>query len=487
MGFLIEAGMFFRKNQNEYKKEVQFGGRIVMIGCGSIGQGSLPLLFRHIEITPEQISIITADERGRDVADKYGISFSVNPLTRENYRSILDPLLGKGDFLLNLSVNVGSIELMDFCGEKGVLYLDTCIEPWEGVYTDSSLTPSLRSNYALREQALDLQKKYGQKGVTIVLTQGANPGMVSHFVKQALLNLARDMKKEIETPKTSEEWARLSQSIGVKTIHIAERDTQVADPRKAVGEFVNTWSVDGFAGEGCQPAELGWGTHEKDFPANGFRHEFGCQAAIFLNQPGASTQVRTWTPLCGPFLGTLISHGEAVSIADYFTIGSGASPEYRPTVHYAYHPCDDAVLSMLELRARNWQVQEKKRVVSREIISGVDEVGVLLMGHEKGIYWYGSRLSIDDARALAPYNSATSLQVAAGVLAGVVWAMRHPDEGVIDPDRMDFEEIMDIARPYLGEMIGEYGDWNPLLNRSEIFPENIDKEDPWQFKNFLVL
>lgn len=478
--------MFFRKKSDEYKKEVDFEGRMVIIGCGSIGQGILPLLFRHIKINPEQVSIITADERGMDVAEKYGVSFSINPLIRENYRSILDSLLDKGDFLLNLSVNVGSVDLIDFCGEKGVLYLDTCIEPWEGVYTDTSLTPSLRSNYAFREQALALQKKYGQSGSTAVLTQGANPGLVSQFIKQALLNLARDMKKEIEMPKNREEWAELSQMLGVKVIHIAERDTQIAEPRKVIGEFVNTWSIDGFVGEGCQPAELGWGSHEKNFPANSSCHESGCQSAILLNQPGASTWVRTWTPLQGPFLGMLITHGESISLADYFTVGSGVNPEYRPTVHYAYHPSDDTVLSMLELQERNWHIQEKKRLVSQEIVSGVDEVGVLLMGHEKEIYWYGSRLSIDDARALAPYNSATSLQVTAGALAGVIWAMRHPNEGVIDPEYMDFEEIMDIARPYLGEMIGEYGDWNPTLNRSEIFAEDIDIEDPWQFKNFQV-
>ena len=52
----------------------------------------------------------------------------------------------------------------------------------------------------------------------------------------------------------------------MRAIHIAERDTQVQDVPKKIGEFVNTWSIDGFIGEGCQPAELGWGTHEKELP-----------------------------------------------------------------------------------------------------------------------------------------------------------------------------------------------------------------------------
>ena len=95
--------------------------------------------------------------------------------------------------------------------------------------------------------------------------------------------------------------ARWRARLGVKVIHIAERDTQVSSVPKQPDEFVNTWSVDGFVSEGCQPAELGWGTHERNFPRDGKRHDFGCRAAIYLMQPGAGTRVRTWTPQRRPF------------------------------------------------------------------------------------------------------------------------------------------------------------------------------------------
>jgi len=466
-------------------KEAHFKGRIVVLGFGSIGKGVLPLIFRHIAITPQQLLIISADERGKDVSEEYGVSFQLHVVTRENYQALLASLLRAGDFLLNLSINVGSLELIEFCGQRGVLYLDTCVEVWQGVYMDASLSASLRSNYALREGALQLREKYAHVP-TAVITHGANPGLVSHFVKQALLNMGRDSGVITEAPATRHEWARLSQNLGIKTIHIAELDTQVAVPRKSPGEFVNTWSVQGLIGEGCQPAELGWGSHEKFFPADGVRHGFGSQAAIFLDRPGAATSVRTWLPLAGPQIGFLITHNESISLADYLTIGSGENPEYRPTVHYAYHPSDDTMLSLHELQARNWQAQEKLRLVSDEIVSGIDELGVLLLGHKSGAYWYGSRLSIEESRELAPHNTATSLQVAAGVLAGMIWAMRHPDCGIVEPEEMGFEEVMAIAGPYLGEMIGVYSDWNPTVNRSAMFPEDLDREDVWQFKNFRV-
>ena len=136
------------------KKHAAFSGRFVIVGFGSIGQGILPLLLRHLEIGADQITILTAEPHGRDVAAAYGIDFVTAALTRENYREVLDPRLGVGDFLLNVSVDVSSVALIELCQQKGALYLDTCIEPWPGGYTDPSLPPAARSNYALRESAL---------------------------------------------------------------------------------------------------------------------------------------------------------------------------------------------------------------------------------------------------------------------------------------------------------------------------------------------
>ncbi|MFN8757706.1 MAG: homospermidine synthase [Tagaea sp.] len=470
---------------NENTKHVRFGGRLVMVGFGSIGQGVLPLILRHIDMPKDRIVIVTAEPRGREVAAEYGIEFVEVALTRENYRAELEPRLGKGDFLLNLSVDVQSVALIELAQARGAHYLDTCIEPWAGGYTDPALTPSERSNYALRESARALRAKFAG-GPTAVLTHGANPGLVSHFVKDALLKIAADTGVSRAAPKTREAWATLARDLGVKTIHIAERDTQVAAHAKKRGEFVNTWSIDGFVGEGCQPAELGWGTHERHFPEDGRRHGFGCDSAIYLLRPGAATRVRTWTPGEGPFLGFLVTHNESISIADYYTLRDGAAVNYRPTVHYAYHPCDDAVLSLHEIAGRNWRLQPEKRLMMDEIVAGVDELGVLLMGHKKGALWYGSHLSIEETRKLVPHNNATSLQVTVAVLAGVIWAIENPKAGVVEADEMDHARCMDICRPYLGKVHGVYTDWTPLDDRERLFPERLDRDCPWQFQNFRV-
>ena len=461
-------------------------GRLVMLGCGSIGQAVLPLVLRHIGVTPDRMTIVTADSRGRDVAAHYGIAFVEQPLTRENYRQVLESLVGPGDFLLNLSVDVSSTALVEFCHRRGTLYLDTVVEPWGGVYFDRSLTPADRSNYAMRESILKLGRELGA-GPTAVSAQGANPGIVSQLVKEAALIVARDTGLAMEQPADRRSWGRLFRDLGVKAIHIAERDTQVGRQRKRPGEFVNTWSIDGFISEGVgQPAELGWGTHERHFPKDGLRHAFGCGSAIYLNRPGATVRVRTWTPQAGPILGWLVTHNEAISISDFLTLREGDAVLYRPTVHYAYHPCDDAVLSLHEMAGNGWRQQERQRLLMEEITSGMDELGVLLMGHRRGAFWYGSQLTIDQARELAPLNSATSLQVAAGVLGGMVWAIEHPTGGVVDADHLDHRRVLEVARPYLGPVVGAYTEWTPLDHRPWLFPEDLDPSDPWQFKNILA-
>jgi homospermidine synthase len=463
-----------------------FVGRLVVIGFGSIGQGVLSLILRHIAIAPERITIVTAEPRGHEVAAEYGVKFIETALTRDNYRTMLDPLIGPGDFLLNVSVEVASVALIELCQQKGALYLDTCIEPWPGGYTDPSLSPSARSNYALREGALDLRQRHAG-GPTAVLTHGANPGLVSHFVKQALVDLARAGDPAAPIPGDRAGWGRLAERLGIKIIHIAERDTQVASIPKAPGEFVNTWSIDGFFSEGSQPAELGWGSHERHFPGDGHRHDFGSGAAIYLLRPGAGTRVRSWTPGEGPYIGFLITHNESISIADYLTVRDGDTVRYRPTCHYAYHPCDDAVLSVHELGGKNWQLQPRKRLMMDEITAGIDELGVLLMGHRNRVYWYGSKLSIEEARRVALHNNATSLQVTAAVLGGMVWAIEHPRAGLVEPEELDFARVLEVAGPYLGEMVGVYGDWTPLVDRERLFPEDLDHDDPWQFKNIRVV
>ncbi len=425
-------------------------GPVVMIGFGSIGRGTLPLIERHFKFDRERAVIIDPSDRARQLCDERGIRFVHDKVTRENYRDLLPPLLIKGGgrgFCVNLSVDTSSLDVMKLCRELGALYVDTVIEPWPGFYFDPKANPASRSNYALRE-TVRTEKAKNPGGPTAVSCCGANPGMVSWFVKQALVNLAKDLGHKHAEPSGQQGWARLSRDLGVKGIHIAERDTQRSKNPKEIGVFQNTWSVEGFVSEGLQPAELGWGTHEKWKPINAREHQEGSKAAIYLLQPGANTRVRSWCPTPGPQYGFLVTHNESISIADFFTLREDDKVVYRPTCHYAYHPANVAVLSLHEMFGQAGKVQDKHHILDeKEIVDGIDELGVLLYGHAKNAYWFGSQLSIDETRDLAPYQNATGLQVSSAVLAGMVWALENPNAGIVEADEMDYAAASKCSVP----------------------------------------
>lgn len=467
-------------------------GPIVMIGFGSIGRGTLPLIERHFKYDKSRMVVIDPQDTDRKLLDERGISFVKEAVTKKNYKKLLTPLLTNGGgqgFCVNLSVDTSSLELMKLCRKLGVLYIDTVVEPWLGFYFDDKADNASRTNYALRQTVVEEQAE-NPGGTTAVSCSGANPGMVSWLVKQALVNLANDLGLDFEEPSKDDRqgWAKLMQKAGVKGIHIAERDTQRTKKPKPLNVFWNTWSVEGFISEGLQPAELGWGTHEKWMPKNARKQKHGSKAAIFLEQPGANTRVRTWCPTPGPQYGFLVTHNEAISIADFFTVRSKKGKvQYRPTCHYAYHPCNDAVLSMHEMFGAAGKAQPVHHVLDEnELVDGSDELGVLLYGHAKNAYWYGSQLTLEQARKLAPYQNATGLQVTSAVLAGMVWALENPEAGIVEADEMDYRRCLEVQKQYLGPVKGYYTDWTPLAGRPGLFEEEIDEEDPWQFRNVLV-
>jgi len=478
--------------------------RVLVLGCGSVAQCTLPLLIRDLEIEPARITIVDMVDNRARVADSiaHGVTYQQDQVTPENLDDFLSARVGPGDLLLDLAWNIDNPTILQWCRDHGVRYLNTSVELWNPYDELASTHPLDRTLYVRHMDIRRMVAGWGDnKGATAVLEHGANPGLVSHFTKQALTEIVTAMlaggratdPAALEQALADEDYAMLAMLSGTKVIHISERDTQISDVPKAVDEFVNTWSVDGFYEEGIAPAELGWGTHEKRLPPNGHvHHGYGPCNQICIAKPGMETWVRSWVP-AGEIRGMVIRHGEALTISDHLTVwGADGNARYRPTVHYAYCPADAAINSVLELRMRNWEMQTRQRILNDEITSGRDELGVLLMGHPFRSWWTGSLLSIDEARAVVPNQSATTLQVAGSIIGCVTWMIEHPNEGVCVPDDLPWRDVLKVANRYLGTMHSGAADWDPLTTRNDLFAgfadegEGLDHSDPWQFGNFLV-
>jgi homospermidine synthase len=498
-------------------KRTPFDGRILMLGCGSVGQCTLPLVRRHVDMPAERITVMDFEDVRAKIGESLqaGVAFKRARLTQDNYASVLGGLVGPGDIIVDLSWNVETYDMLAWCGEHNVRYLNTSLEEWDPYGDIENKSPYDRSLYSrqMRIRQLKGRLNSGAKpSPTAIMDHGANPGLVSHFTKRALLEIGKTMlengipaatgvnkaafEKLIVRAESQAEgsFARLSQATGTKVIHISERDTQVSSQPKAVDEFVNTWSIEGFYEEGTAPAELGWGTHERRFPKHAHIPIGGPGNQIFLAQPGIRTFVHSWVPAGGPIIGMVVRHAESFTISDYLTVWEdtieGRRAVYRPTVHYAYMPCDNAILSLYELTMRNFQLQPKLRIMSDEITSGIDELGVLLMGHGLTGWWTGSQLDIHEARQHVKGQNATTLQVAASVLGGLVFMIANPCKGILVPDELPHEEILGVAGAYLGPCPSVRTNWTPLESRSRLFGKwgapPVDEADLWQFASFAV-
>src|SRR6266850_1095122 len=216
-------------------KKFPFKGRILMLGYGSVGRCTLPLIDRHFDMPLDRIAVVEAHDSRKTIAPYIarGLKYETTPILRDNLAAILSKYLGKGDLLINLSVEVSSTELMNWCHTHGVLYTDTCIEPWPGYYDNASLPAHERSNYFLRYSAIENAKKWPKGSPSALVTHGANPGLISHFIKQGLLDVAKRRGLPATKPKSKEEWAQLMMKSGTKVIHVAEHDTQISNnPKK---------------------------------------------------------------------------------------------------------------------------------------------------------------------------------------------------------------------------------------------------------------
>ncbi len=483
--------------------KISFGGRVLILGCGSVSRCLQPLILRHFDMDFSRLTVMDFEDLRQAIPDTLaaGAKYVQDRVTRENLPTLLGQYAGSGDLLIDLAWNIDCGEIMQWCHDNNVLYLNTSVELWDPYEDAGAIPPAWRTLYVRHLELRRRASGWREPGPTGVVEHGANPGLVSHWTKAALLDIANAMLKKgglepnrkaaLEKHLADKDYARLAMTTGVKVIHISERDTQISDKPKEVDEFVNTWSVAGFHEEGVAPAEMGWGTHERRLPANAHGHHYGPCNQICLAQMGMNTYVRSWVPLGGEIIGMVVRHGEAFTICDHLTVWDEGKPVYRPTVHYAYLPTDAAIASLHELKMRSYELQPKQRIMNDEITSGMDELGVLLLGHDLNGWWTGSQLDIHEARHLTPGQNATTLQVAASILGAVFWMIRNPRRGFNVPDDLPHDQVLEVANPYLGPRPSIQTDWTPLKNRFDPFERWNNKgrpadEDVWQFETFVA-
>ena len=249
----------------------EFNNKVLMVGYGAVAQCTLPVLTQLIRIPLENITVMDFEDRRPALAPwlEKGVKFVRDRIVQNNLGTLLGKYLKAGDLLIDLAWNIDACEILQWCHQHGVLYINTSVELWDPYHNADKKHPTEKTLYWRHMNIRRMTAGWKEKGATAVLEHGANPGLISHWARKGLVDIG---EKLIADKKVSDHLAeeirhliekrifnQLSMRLGVKVIHVSERDTQITSQPKEIGEFVNTWSIEGLREEGTTTAEMGWG------------------------------------------------------------------------------------------------------------------------------------------------------------------------------------------------------------------------------------
>ena len=442
--------------------------KIIVLGYGAIGRGFLDLCLS----SDLNVDYIVIDQTLPAISTLGPVGFLRVTLTADNLQSVLEQRVGQGDVVVHLTGTVDTFAVLEICRTLGAMYLDTANSFWPSALDDAEAARRTQLEYHKRVRGY-AQKRMSRTSPTVLINHGANPGLVSHFTKAAMLAFAQDQGLSVPTPCTREGWGKLAQLLNIQTIQICEHDSQKIETR-AQGNFVSTWSPEGLQEEGLLKAEWAWGSNEPQPPTLIHVTE---EKIAFIEASGFQIQTRGWTPSWGEINGFLIQHAECQSISDYLTLAYDGRTVYRPTVHYCYRPCPSARDSIEELLRDGGAHAMPSELLLDKLTEGTNELGVLL-GASAGGWWFGFTTPLNLARRLGKNLNSTSLQVAAGAYGGLRWMLSHPFAGFNEPENLPHDEILALTLPFLGLAHNRKTDWRPSLKQ--------EGAATWNFEEFLV-
>jgi homospermidine synthase len=454
--------------------------KLVLFGCGGVGSALLELLhlFKNIRdnIKYESILIFDMKDLQEPILKDIKHTHIKLEITQENLTHVLEKYIFSKDIIVDVSYNIYFLPLIEWCLLRQVFYINTSIERWpvENEHILSSEKKELyqRSLLNFHQSVKSLQKNYPES-TTIVLEHGMNPGLISHFCKMALMNVAEEVlkqnklyyseKKTLHQAYQEKDFAVLAQLMDLQTVHCSERDTQIPYRTRQKGEFMNTWGAYSLYGEGVDPVQIGYGTHEDI-------NYFQIDNQVILPKRGAYTYAHSYVPEIGIIKGMVIPHGENDTLNRLLTIKKEEKVIYSPSNYYVYDPAGVAWQSMAEVKNNDYKMLPVQSALrGYHLKQGKDLVGVLLLfgsnplGNKKEkkpvAYWSGTILSLEQTRGLGiKYAGPTTVQVAISLCSALKWMLAHPSKGICFPEDLSYQEILTESKGFLGTI---YNDWVP--------------------------
>lgn len=454
----------------DWKKVTPFKDRqdrkYVFLGVGSVGRPACHFLDEFVDINHKNLYLVDAldlkSHAGLQKALSKGATFIQKHFGDDDWEPFIEKLgLKPFDIVIDLTTDTNGLKIIEMLKKRSIMYVNTaqeinCHFTSEDVYDTSLLIRSER----LEKMHL---KTHDPKNASHVYDFGMNPGVISHFALRGLLDVANHVLAHKKDPVLAEFVAKsqfnlIAKHLDLHTIHSSELDTQIAHNIKEDGTFYNTWSVHGLLEEGCEPAQAGWGTHERTLPEDGViigRGSVGFKGLAYKKMH------RSYVP-DEEIIGMVIPHGEALTLNRKLT-----ADNYSPTVHYVYRLPLQTKRQMEKMTFQELTNVKKWRVLNpnEDKLEGEDKVGALLIFPKNPItgelkpwtYWFGSILGQGSSSLFGP----TSIQVCSGTLTAIKYAIENNFKGPMFPEDLPLDYVLRHTLPYMGKIVSSEMKWTP--------------------------
>lgn len=449
--------------------------KVFLLGCGAVARTLLLIFLRkRPAFLPRGSTLFVVDKEDRHaLLCSLGLErvFAKVDFLRLEVREGGVPALAevvgacRPDLFIDATYGIHTLELLRMLDRWGVPYINSSVEDWDILPGAKGEDPNADS-LSRRQAEIEAARPGLARRATSLLDMGVNPGLISAMTKRAVRGFHRRVFGE-DAPDVAAAAARLD----VRAAVVTEVDCQATGRPRRRGEFVNTWSPDGYIEEAFSPAE------------------YTDRGVGVVVDPARSyyTQVFSRTPLASYYTGYAVRHSEAITIGRLL---QGGAPKPPATVFYAYQSCDDSLASLAEIQSTPGYRYASKRHPTSEIVGGTDEVGILLLTPGYGAHWCGTVQSIHDARRLFPEHghliNASTVQTAAGYYAGVAWVVSNPGRGVVYPEALDDDFVFGLVGDLIAPLYDGPLEFDISRKPSRRLDGRESPSEPFSFASFVV-
>ena len=423
----------------------------LLLGMGSIMKALLELLHHehHKFLTIPMTCICPEDIPEYIYKIKPNLKHIKTHITEINVYELLEPFITPETFVIDLTVNVETIDIIKLCKQKGTMYINTSLEKYNK--DESNMNPEHTTLYY---QELQLEKATTNitNPITIVHSMGMNLGAISALVYQGIEAYCKQYAPEKLALLQENKFNLVAKDI-LDIIHVSEFDNQEVKQEAKPNTMINSWSGPGFIAEALCTSFI---SAMEPMPIPNYQQS-QYNPRIYYS-PKYRSMDSTTDSIClypdgTPFkyTGRMITHFEVVSLSKYLSYEN-----YTPWISYVYSssPVSQKCLDMVKTNGytepTEYYVFMQDDVVNKD---SYDSLGATLFFRDGRKFWCGTVLTnTHTMKILGPdaRMNATQLQVCAPLLSAIEWMMENTSEGIITAEAIPYKYILERSIPYWG-------------------------------------